>query len=160
MGFSSWAACTCSWGTTGLSACLQEQCSSLPASKGQGVHPKSRTQGSTCSWLGVVGRAQKWFPAVCARGWCSVQGWGQDVQGRVALPGSEVEFSCGCRDRRITHSFELEGTIEGHLVALPCNEQGHLQLHQVLGAPSSLTLSVSKNGASTVSLDLPVPHCS
>jgi len=31
----------------------------------------------------------------------------------------------------------------------PCNEQGHLQLHQVLRAPSSLTLSVSKDGAST-----------
>jgi len=25
-------------------------------------------------------------------------------------------------------SFELEGTFKGHLVQLPCNEQGHLQL--------------------------------
>ena len=33
----------------------------------------------------------------------------------------------------------LEGTWKGHLVQLPCREQGHLQLHQVLRAPSSLT---------------------
>ena len=39
--------------------------------------------------------------------------------------------------------FELEGTFKGHRVQLPCSEQGHLQLHQVLRAPSSLTLSVS-----------------
>jgi len=26
--------------------------------------------------------------------------------------------------------FELEGTFKGHLVALPCNEQEHPQLHQ------------------------------
>ena len=32
--------------------------------------------------------------------------------------------------------LELEGTCKGHLVQLPCNEQGHLQLHQVLRAPS------------------------
>ena len=26
--------------------------------------------------------------------------------------------------------FELEGTFKGHLVQLPCSEQGHPQLHQ------------------------------
>jgi len=31
-------------------------------------------------------------------------------------------------------SFELEGTLKGHLVQLPCSEQGHLQVHQVLRA--------------------------
>jgi len=46
-----------------------------------------------------------------------------------------------------TESFELEGSLTGHLVQLPGNEQGHLQLHQVLRAPSSLTLSVSRDGA-------------
>jgi len=35
---------------------------------------------------------------------------------------------------------------------LPCNEQGHLQLDQVLRALSSLTLSVSRDGAPTTSL--------
>jgi len=30
--------------------------------------------------------------------------------------------------------LELEETLNGHLVQLPCNEQGHLQLHQVLRA--------------------------
>ena len=38
--------------------------------------------------------------------------------------------------------FELEGTFKDHLVQLPCNEKGHLQLHQVLRALTSLTLNV------------------
>jgi len=41
---------------------------------------------------------------------------------------------CVC-SHRIIESFELEGTLQGHLVQLPCTEQGHLQLHQVLRAP-------------------------
>mgnify|MGYP001851912454 CR=1 FL=1 len=32
---------------------------------------------------------------------------------------------------RIIESLELEGTFKGHLVQLPCNEQGHAQLDQV-----------------------------
>ena len=32
-------------------------------------------------------------------------------------------------------SFELEGTFKGHLVQLPCNEQGHLQLDQIAQSP-------------------------
>jgi len=31
--------------------------------------------------------------------------------------------------------FELEGTLKGHLVQLPCNEQGHLQPHQGAQSP-------------------------
>jgi len=38
---------------------------------------------------------------------------------------------------RITESFVLEGTLKGHLVQCPCDEQGHLQLHQVLLYPVS-----------------------
>ena len=34
-------------------------------------------------------------------------------------------------------SCELEGTLKGHPVQLPCNEQGHLQLNQVLRAQPS-----------------------
>ena len=34
-------------------------------------------------------------------------------------------FTCG-----ITAMFDLEGTLKGHLVQIPCNEQGHLQLDQ------------------------------
>jgi len=45
------------------------------------------------------------------------------------------------QNHRITELFELEQSPKGHLVQLPCNEQGHLQLYQVLRAPSSLTLS-------------------
>ena len=39
------------------------------------------------------------------------------------------------KNLRITESFELEGTLKGHLVRIPCNEQGHLQLHQVAQSP-------------------------
>ena len=36
--------------------------------------------------------------------------------------------------------FELQATFKGSLVQLPCNEQGHLHLDQVLRALLSLTL--------------------
>ena len=52
----------------------------------------------------------------------------------------------------IIELFELEGSLKSHLVQLPCNEQGHLQLHQVLRAPSSLILSVSRDGAPITNL--------
>jgi len=50
----------------------------------------------------------------------------------------------------MTESLELEVTLKGHLVQLLCNEKGHLKLHQVLRAWSSLTLSVCRNRASGV----------
>ena len=37
---------------------------------------------------------------------------------------------CASWFHRIMEPFELEGTFKGHLVQLPCNEQGHPQLHQ------------------------------
>jgi len=52
---------------------------------------------------------------------------------------------------QFTESLELEGTLKGDLVQLPCNEQGHPQLDQVLRALSSLTSNVSKDGSSTSS---------
>jgi len=55
-------------------------------------------------------------------------------------------------DHRIIESFELERTLKGHLVQPPCNEQGCLQLHQVLIAWPSLTLNVPR---STISLGNP-----
>ena len=45
--------------------------------------------------------------------------------------------------------LDLEGTFKGHLVQHTCTEQGHLQLHQVLRAPPSLTLGVSRDRKST-----------
>ena len=47
--------------------------------------------------------------------------------------------------------FELEETFKGHLVQLPCNEQEYLQLDQGAQNPSSPTLGVSRDGASTTS---------
>lgn len=32
-------------------------------------------------------------------------------------------------DHRIIESFELEGILKGHLVQLPCSDQGRLQLN-------------------------------
>ena len=55
----------------------------------------------------------------------------------------------GTKRQMIIDSFELEGTLKD---CLTCNEPGHLQLHQVLTAPSTLTLSVFSDGASTTSL--------
>ena len=40
-----------------------------------------------------------------------------------------------------------ERPFKGHLVQLPCNEQGHLQLHQVAQSPSSLSLNVYRDRA-------------
>ena len=34
------------------------------------------------------------------------------------------------RFHRSIESFELESTLKGYLVQLPCNEQGHLQLDE------------------------------
>ena len=68
--------------------------------------------------------------------------------------GSEIGVNAGtvhgvgCKD---LESFELEGALKGHLAQFPCSDQGHLQLHQVLRAPSSLTLGVCRDGASTTS---------
>ena len=75
--------------------------------------------------------------------------------------------TCGCvygigkehhQVLRIIELFELEGTLKGHLVQLPSNEQGHPQLHQKLRAPSHLILGISRDGVSTISgQPLPVP---
>ena len=61
-------------------------------------------------------------------------------------------WSCKEADHTISELFELEGTFKGHLVQLPCTEQGHPELDLVLQAPSSLILSVYRDGASTTSL--------
>jgi len=62
--------------------------------------------------------------------------------------GLSSEVSCQKNHCRIIiEFFELEETFKGHLLPPPCPEQGHPQLHQVLRAPSSLTLAVSRDGA-------------
>jgi len=49
-----------------------------------------------------------------------------------------MELECSLKlilDQRITELFELEITFKGHLVQLPCNELGHLQLDQGAQSP-------------------------
>ena len=53
---------------------------------------------------------------------------------------------------RVIESLQLEMAFRSHLVQLHCNGQGHPLLHQVLRAPSSLTLAVCRDGAFTTSL--------
>jgi len=48
--------------------------------------------------------------------------------------------------------FELERSFKRHLAQLSCNERGHVQVDQVLRDLSSLTLNVSRNGASNTFL--------
>ena len=50
---------------------------------------------------------------------------------------------------RITELFEKEGTLKGHLVQLSCNEQGHLQLHQVAQSSVQPDLECLQRWAST-----------
>ena len=58
---------------------------------------------------------------------------------------------------------ELEGTLKGHLVQLPCNKQGQIQIYQVAQSPLQPdgVLNVSRDGAFTTSLGMlfPVPLC-
>jgi len=44
-----------------------------------------------------------------------------------------------CQDV-IIESFELEGNLTGHLIQVPCTEQGHLQLDQVAQSPAQTVL--------------------
>jgi len=68
--------------------------------------------------------------------------------------GLVASFHCHhCNGNRYTELFELEGTLKAmYRPSTPCNEQGHLQLHEVLRVPSSLTLGVFGDRASISSL--------
>ena len=39
--------------------------------------------------------------------------------------------SWGCEGESVIELLELERTFKGHLLQLPCNEQGHLHLEQI-----------------------------
>ena len=62
--------------------------------------------------------------------------------------GINTDTSGEVKYHRITISFELEGTLKGHLVQLPCNEQGHLQLEQVAQSPVQPDLECLQGWAS------------
>jgi len=61
---------------------------------------------------------------------------------------------CIFKDHRIIQLFELERTLIGHLVQLPCNGQRYLQLDQ--GAQNSVQLDPC--GRSIYHLSVPVPY--
>jgi len=60
----------------------------------------------------------------------------------------------------ITESFELEGILKGHLVPLPCSEQGHLQLDQAAQSPVQSGLKCLRGwGLHHISgKPVPMPH--
>ena len=53
-----------------------------------------------------------------------------------SLPFSLTEELCTTTYTcMVTELFQLDRTFKGHLVHVPCNEQGHLQLYQVAQSP-------------------------
>jgi len=56
------------------------------------------------------------------------------------------------KNTNATESLELEETFKGHLGQLPCNEQGHAQLHQVAQDLMQPYLKSLQDGASTIPL--------
>ena len=66
---------------------------------------------------------------------------GADLQLLCPRAGAKRDQHKWCSQGYCHEWFELEGTSKGRLLPLPCSAQGHPQLHQMLRAPSSLTLS-------------------
>src|SRR5699024_1398427 len=80
----------------------------------------------------------------------------EEVWRRAAAPGcvssgiprNSAAKTPGCTSSQNQHRIiELGGPLKCHLVQPPCNKQALLPYIRVLGAPCSLTLSVSREGA-------------
>ena len=56
---------------------------------------------------------------------------------------------------KFTELFDLEGTLKGHLVLLPCNERGHLQLDHIAQSLAQSDSNVSRDWTSISSWTLP-----
>jgi len=87
------------------------------------------------------------------RGRTTTQEPGMSISG-MPIPEPTVHALFLDTHDRTIESSDLERTFKGHLVQCPCSEQGHLQLHQVLKAPSSLTLGVSRDRAPITSTEI------
>lgn len=91
------------------------------------------------------------FSAVCIQSWSSTQDlesltW--DHSGTLCIVPYGYHNTSLSQGPRWNHRI-VRGTLKGHLVWLPCSEQGPLQLDQVVQSSIQLTLNVFSNGAST-----------
>ena len=89
----------------------------------------SLDQAFTCSYI--------FIPVACGNAV-----WHRGLAWEFVPPAVDLHVH---KYHRIIELFELEGSLKGHLVQLPCNEQGCLQLHPVLRTLSSLTLNVFRH---------------
>ena len=72
---------------------------------------------------GVDSGVRRWLPPLGGTG-----AWGENGRSQVTQHWWSPVISSLHFLNALMESFELESTFKGHLVQLPCNEQGHLQL--------------------------------
>jgi len=78
----------------------------------------------------------------------------------ITTARSKMIFLIVCQSRKMAGSriiewFELEETVKGHLAQPPAVSRDIFNQIKLLRAPSSLTLNISRDGASTASLGSP-----
>ena len=79
----------------------------------------------------------------------------------LLYPSPQPLIDCLGALHRITESLALEGTVKGHFIQLPCNDQEHTQLAQVAqGLIQPHLGSPQEQGINYISGQrVPVPHC-
>jgi len=107
------------------------------------------------------------FPALCRQtSWCTAHSEIPEQPFSSLRPSWGLRATTFGKHISISHSrIENQRTVwvgrDPYMPCgpTPCNEQGHLQLHQVLRAPSSLTLGGPRDGIHHLSgQPVPVPH--
>lgn len=102
------------------------------------------------------GKTAPRLPATSLDTLCQKAHQGSWERGSCALTGAPYcknQVAGGrIKNQQIKEWLGLEGTLKGHVAQPPCHGQGHFNKIRLLRAPSSLTLRVSRDGASTTSL--------